>query len=150
MTPPRLALTLQGHDRFDGLPSRNTLRRWMLAALDAPARLTLRFVDAREGRRLNRQFRGRDYATNVLTFDYQRAPVVIADIVVCVPVIHREAREQHKRVRAHLAHMVMHGVLHAAGHDHQHRAAARRMEALETRLLARLGIGDPYGMPDNA
>jgi probable rRNA maturation factor len=115
----------------------------MLRALQTDATLTLRFVGAREGRRLNRDFRGRDYATNVLTFNYARAPVE-ADIVLCLPVIAREARQQGKALRAHLAHLVIHGTLHAQGHDHETSTDAARMERLETRLLARLGYPDPY------
>jgi probable rRNA maturation factor len=145
----RLALDLQGHGRFDALPSRSTLRRWTELALDRPARVTLRFVDAREGRRLNRIFRGRDCATNVLTFGYELAPIVFADIVLCMPVIRREAREQRKTLRAHLAHLLVHGVLHARGYDHRGAREARRMEALETRLLARLRIADPYREASN-
>ncbi len=147
-----LSLAIQGRERFAGrpetLPTDRTLRRWVARALDArpralPAELTLRFVDAREGRRLNRDFRGRDYATNVLTFDYSRAPLA-ADIVLCVPVIAREARAQGKSLRSHLAHLVVHGTLHAQGHDHLTDRQAARMEALETRLLAALGYPDPY------
>ncbi len=144
--PRPLRLSIQNRDRFAGLPAASTLRRWVDRALDArarPAQLTLRFVDAREGRRLNSDFRGRDYATNVLTFDYQPRPVH-ADIVLCVPVVAREAREQRKTLRAHLAHLVIHGVLHAQGHDHQTGRQAQRMERLETRLLAALGYRDPY------
>ena len=118
--------------------------RWIKAALDRDAELTLRFVGAAEARRLNREFRGKDYATNVLTFDYQHAPVVRADIVLCVPVVRREAREQRKGFRDHLAHLVVHGVLHAQGHDHDRAARARTMEAREVRILAGLGIDDPY------
>jgi probable rRNA maturation factor len=140
---PRLRLTVQGAEAFAALPARSTLRRWVLRALQTDATLTLRFVGAREGRRLNRDFRGRDYATNVLTFDYARAPVE-ADIVLCLPVIAREARQQGKALRAHLAHLVIHGTLHAQGHDHETATDAARMERLETRLLARLGYPDPY------
>jgi probable rRNA maturation factor len=107
------------------------------------ARILLRLVDGREGRRLNRTFRQRDYATNVLTFDYALAPPW-ADIVLCVPVIRREARARRRTLRDHLAHLVVHGMLHAQGHDHLDRAQARAMEALERALLKRLGIGDPY------
>ena len=139
-----LALSIQGQGRFDGLPARSTLVRWVKAAVERDAELTLRFVGAAEARRLNRGFRGRDYATNVLTFDYQHAPVVRADIVLCVPVVRREAREQRKGFREHLAHLVVHGVLHAQGHDHDRASRARRMEALEVRVLAGLGIDDPY------
>ena len=139
-----LALSIQGQGRFDGLPARSTLVRWITAALERDAEITLRFVGAAEGRRLNREFRGKDYATNVLTFDYRHAPVVAADIVVCVPVVRREAREQRKAFRDHLAHLVVHGALHAQGHDHDTAARARRMEGREVQVLARLGIGDPY------
>ena len=145
--PVRLALTVQGLDavrgRYAGLPVRSTLRRWVLRALHEDAEVTLRLVGLAEARRLNRDFRGRDYATNVLTFDYTRAPV-LADIVLCVPVIAREAHQQKKSLRAHLAHLVIHGTLHAQGHDHEHAADARRMETLETALLADLGYADPY------
>lgn len=146
-TTPRLSLSVQGRERFaqatEPLPVDSTLRRWLRAALRGDAQITLRFVEAREGRRLNRDFRGRDYATNVLTFDYARRPVQ-ADIVLCVPVIVREARAQRKPWRAHLAHLVVHGALHAQGHEHETHAEARRMEQLETRLLAGLGYPDPY------
>jgi probable rRNA maturation factor len=139
-----LTLSIQGQSRFDGLPARNTLVRWIMAALERDAELTLRFVGAAEGRKLNRAFRGKDYATNVLTFDYRHAPVVAADIVVCVPIVRREAREQRKPFRDHLAHLVVHGVLHAQGLVHERAAEARRMEACEVRILADLGIADPY------
>jgi probable rRNA maturation factor len=139
-----LAVSIQGHGRFDGLPARSTLVRWIKAALERDAELTLRFVAAAEARRLNREFRGKDYATNVLTFDYQHAPLVRADIVLCVPVVRREAREQRKGFRDHLAHLVVHGSLHAQGHEHDRAADARAMEAREVRILAGLGIDDPY------
>ena len=139
-----LNLTLQGVERHAGLPTRRTLIRWVKAALLADAELTLRFVDRREGRRLNHDFRRRDYATNVLTFDYQRAPRVVADIVICVPVVRAEAQSQGKSLRAHLAHLVIHGTLHAQGFDHRSPRDARRMERLETQLLAELGYRDPY------
>jgi probable rRNA maturation factor len=137
-------VSIQGQGRFDGLPARSTLLRWIKTALDRDAELTLRFVDAAESRRLNREFRGKDYATNVLTFDYRHAPVVVADIVLCVPVVRREAREQRKGFREHLAHLVVHGVLHAQGHEHDRARDAKRMEAREVRILAGLGIDDPY------
>lgn len=146
---PRLALAIQGRERYDArdglrLPAPSTLRRWLCAALEGDAELTLRFVDAREGRRLNRDFRGRDYATNVLTFVLNPAAPVQADLVLCVPVVAREARAQRKHLRAHLAHLVVHGALHAQGYDHEDDAQARRMEAREVRLLAALGYRDPY------
>lgn len=140
----RLALSVQGADAFADLPARRTLRRWIVAALECDARLTLRFVGAREGRRLNRDFRGRDHATNVLTFDYARRPRVEADIVICVPVARREARAQGKSLRAHLAHLLIHGTLHAQGYDHLRKADAQRMERREIALLGALGIPNPY------
>ena len=139
-----LSLSIQGQGRFVGLPARSTLLRWVEAALESDAELTVRFVGAAEARRLNREFRGKDYATNVLTFDYQHAPVVVADIVLCVPAVRREAREQRKGYREHLAHLVVHGVLHAQGHDHARARDAKRLEAREVRILAGLGIDDPY------
>lgn len=139
-----LTVSIQGQGRFDGLPARSTLVRWIRAAFDREAELTVRFVGAAEGRRLNREFRGKDYATNVLTFDYQHAPLVLADIVLCVPVVRREAREQRKEFREHLAHLVIHGALHAQGYDHDRATQARAMEAREVRILAGLGIDDPY------
>jgi probable rRNA maturation factor len=140
---PRLRLSIQGERAFPALPSRATLRRWTLLALERDATLVLRFTGAAEARRLNRDFRGKDYATNVLTFDYMERPVR-ADIVICVPVVRGEAREQGRTLRDHLAHLVIHGVLHAQGHDHATQGQARRMEARERRLLARLGVADPY------
>jgi len=144
---PALQLSVQGRARFAGLPARSTLARWAAATLDRDARITLRFVGQAEGRRLNRDYRRKDYATNVLTFDYSRAPAVEADVVLCVPVIRREAREQRKTLRQHLAHLVVHGLLHARGMDHDRAASARRMEALEVDILAGLGLPDPYRWP---
>ena len=140
-----LALSLQFADRSHRaqLP-RHRVARWLRAALEAPAQLTVRIVGEDEGRALNHDFRAKDYATNVLTFDYERAPVVIADIVLCAPVVAREAVEQGKPLAAHYAHLLIHGALHAQGWDHVRAAAARRMEARERELLYALGIPDPY------
>lgn len=142
-----LSLSIQRGARVGELPvSRTQLRRWVAAALDADAALTLRFVDAHEGRMLNASYRHRDYATNVLTFCYDDVGdgVLRADIVLCLPVLRREAREQGKTLRDHLAHLVMHGVLHAGGHDHETPDEAQQMEAEEVRRLARFRIADPY------
>lgn len=146
---PRLALSLQVEPAAGEVPAdRAQLRRWALAALATDATLTLRFVGTREGRALNAGFRGRDYATNVLTFAYDESPApdapVQADIVICMPVVVREARAQKKTVRDHLAHLVVHGVLHAQGLDHEDDDEAREMEARETAVLARFRIADPY------
>ncbi|GAB4464890.1 MAG: rRNA maturation RNase YbeY [Burkholderiaceae bacterium] len=140
----RLALSVHGRDGFAGLPTLRTLRRWVQLALECDAEIALKFVGAREGRRLNSVFRGRDDATNVLTFDYAQRPRVVADIAICVPVVRREAREQRKTLRAHLAHLVIHGTLHAQGYDHRRRTEARAMQAREAELLAKLRIADPY------
>ena len=121
-----------------GLPSAAALRAWVRAAGSAAA--TIRIVGRREARALNRHFRRRDYATNVLSFPYGPS----GDIVLCHPLIAREAREQKKSVRAHYAHLVVHGVLHLRGHAHDDKASARRMEAREIRILHRLGFADPY------
>ena len=142
---PELRLSLQQPDgRHRAVLARHRVARWIRAALETPAQLTVRIVDEDEGRALNRDYRGRDYATNVLTFDYQRGPVVMADLVLCAPVVAREAHEQHKPLEAHYAHLVVHGALHAQGWDHEQAADARRMEALEVQVLQGLGFADPY------
>ena len=147
---PRLALSIQVDADAGRCPAdRAQLRRWVRGALARDAALTLRFVGAAEARALNRRFRGRDYATNVLTFAYDApaddadAPVQ-ADVVICLPVVATEARAQRKTLRAHLAHLVVHGVLHAQGMDHERDDDARAMEAHETAVLRRFRIADPY------
>ena len=134
-----------------GVPQRRSFERW-LAALPPLRRrrceVNLLIVGGREGRRFNREFRGRDYATNVLSFPYEplpwEKPALLGDLVICAPVVAREAAAQGKRLRDHYAHLTLHGVLHLLGHDHESAAEAARMEALEIAALARLGIGDPY------
>ncbi len=140
-----LALSLQQPDgRHRTVLARHKVARWICAALRSPAEITVRVVDEAEGRSLNRGFRGQDHATNVLTFDYQREPVVLADLVLCAPVVAREASAQRKALEAHYAHLLVHGTLHAQGHDHQRATDARAMQALESRLLAALGYPEPY------
>jgi len=140
-----LSLSLQQPDaRHRAQLPRHKVRRWIRAALSAPAEITVRIVDADEGQRLNREFRGRDYATNVLTFDYQREPVVVADLVLCAPVVEAEARAQRIAVEAHYAHLLVHGALHAQGFDHEVEVEAQTMEAQESAILQRLGYADPY------
>ena len=130
-----------------GLPARRSIAHWLGAALARRARITVRFVGAAEGRRLNRDFRGRDYPTNVLTFVYSaaRGGALEGDIVLCAPVIAREARAQGMTRRARYAHLAVHGALHLQGYDHERGRDAARMEARERAILARLGFGDPYG-----
>jgi probable rRNA maturation factor len=142
-----------------GLPAPASFRRWVEAALRGarrrkPAELAIRVVGTDEGRQLNARYRGRDYATNVLSFPAELPPGIdlplIGDLVVCAPVVAREAAEQGKPEAHHWAHMTVHGVLHLLGHDHIEASEAERMEALETRILAGLGIPDPYLAADSA
>jgi probable rRNA maturation factor len=144
----KLTLSLQYADpRARAHVTRADARRWVQAALLAPAELTRRFVDAEEGRALNRDYRGKDYATNVLTFAYtedEDAEVTQADIILCTDVLEKEAAEQGLSIAAHAAHLVVHGVLHAQGYDHEDDAEAAEMEALEIEILAKLGIANPY------
>lgn len=145
-----LALSLQfgrfkGVERHRAALPRHGVTRWIRHALDADAEITVRIVDADEGQQLNREFRGKDYATNVLTFDYAQTPLVMADLVLCAPVVAREAKEQRKTLAAHYAHLLVHGTLHAQGWDHETgEADAEAMEAREIEILAGLGIRDPY------
>ena len=137
-------MSIQGQTQFAGLPARATLVRWIKAAIERDAQLTLRFVGSAEGRRLNRVYRGKDYATDVLTFGYSTRPTVQADIVICVPVLKRAASSLRKSVYDHLAHLVVHATLHAHGHHHGSAAAARSVVARERKILKSLGKGKPY------
>ncbi len=139
----RSSFTVQRASHAEHIPSDPVLRRWARAALGAGARVTVRYVAAAEGRRLNREFRGRDYATNVLSFVYGSRPPA-GDVVICAPVVAKEAREQGKHIRAHHAHMLVHGLLHVAGHDHVRAAERARMERRERAILKGLGFADPY------
>ena len=124
---------------------RHSVTRWIRHALQSDAEITVRIVGAEEGQALNRDYRGKDYATNVLTFDYTQEPMVTADLVLCAPVVEREAREQGKTLQAHYAHLLIHATLHAQGYDHETgEEDAQEMEALEIRLLGALGYANPY------
>ena len=150
--PHRLSLQVQFDNTVDpaDLPaSRPQLRRWVQAALEADAELVVRFVGREESRQLNHQYRGKDRPTNVLTFDYAHEPVVQADIIICLPVLQDEAHAQNKPLRNHLAHLVIHGVLHAHGMDHLTDEEAADMESREIALLHRFRIDDPYRLPDD-
>ena len=149
MAQPPLVLSLQ----FARDPSvrahrsvltRAYVTRCIRAALQAPAEITVRIVGQEEGRQLNRDYRQKDYATNVLTFDYAQQPTVLADLVLCAPVIEQEALELGVSLQAHYAHLLVHGSLHAQGYDHEDEVMAEEMESLETKILAGLGFDDPY------
>lgn len=167
---PPLGLSLQFADpSHRALLPRHKVVRWLRAALEVPAEITVRIVGAEEGRSLNRDYRGKDYATNVLTFAYGEgeddgtggaagqagarldagaardgAAAIVADLILCAPVVEREAGEQGKELDAHYAHLLLHGALHAQGHDHEDPAEAEAMEQRERELLAALGFADPY------
>jgi len=142
---PRLRLDLQVGSRAARAPTPTQVRRWAKAALERSGEITVRIVGLAEARRLNRRYRGEDHATNVLSFPYALSRrAVQGDIVLCAPVVAREARAQGKPLEAHFAHLVVHAVLHLQGHDHARQRDAGRMEALEKRLLTKLGYPDPY------
>ncbi len=150
MPLPQLNLSLQFGTLADAATHRAALPRHQVArcirhALDADAEITVRIVDTEEGQSLNRDYRHKDYATNVLTFDYATEPVVMADLVLCAPVVAREAAEQGKALADHYAHLLVHGTLHAQGWDHEtSEADAEAMEAREIEILAGLGLKNPY------
>ncbi|HRF21908.1 MAG TPA: rRNA maturation RNase YbeY [Comamonas denitrificans] len=152
----QLRLSLQfGRNLFDGdrdplarhraVLTRSHVTRWIRHALALDAEITVRIVGHSEGQQLNHQYRHKDYATNVLTFDYQQEPTVVADLVLCAPVVEREALEQGKTLEAHYAHLLVHGTLHAQGWDHEtSEEDAQEMEDYETAILQELGYPDPY------
>lgn len=147
MTAPRLRLTVQRASRARHIPADATLRRWARAALRHDAQVTIRYVADREARCLNRDHRGRAYATNVLTWILGASPggALAGDVAICAPVVAREAREQGKAVEAHHAHLVVHALLHLQGWDHERSPAeAVRMERREREILRQLGFADPY------
>jgi len=126
------------------LPTAAMLRRWVKAAQELDMEVVVRFAGTREARTLNAVFRGKEYATNVLTFVYDDVLPLAGDIVLCAPVLRREARGRGKTLAEHCAHLVVHGTLHLQGYDHHTVRAARKMEARESAILSRLGIADPY------
>ena len=139
----KLSLAVQYASDAGNLPGRAQFRRWFKAALLDDVSVTLRIVDAAEGRELNKNYRGKDYATNVLTFVYDDNPVS-GDVVICAPVVEKEAAEQGKELLAHYAHMTIHAALHLQGYDHEVEHEAERMEALETSIMIKLRYTNPY------
>ncbi|MBP8215684.1 MAG: rRNA maturation RNase YbeY [Propionivibrio sp.] len=149
MSSRRLNLSVQYACNAAGLPLRQQIRNWARVALNVDemrgGQITVRFVDAEEGQTLNNEYRGKDYATNVLSFPYEVAPVVYGDLVICAPVVEREAKEQGKSLEEHHAHLIVHGVLHLQGYDHEtSEQDAQKMEEKERTVLASLGFADPY------
>ncbi|MDP1682810.1 MAG: rRNA maturation RNase YbeY [Burkholderiales bacterium] len=140
---PKLSLAVQYAVEVAGLPTRAQVRKWVKATLAVDAEITVRFVGEEEGRSLNRDYRGKDYATNVLSFIYSSTPVQ-GDLVICTPVVEREAQDQGKTIDAHYAHLIVHGALHLQGFDHEVEAEAEVMEARETEIVIKLGYPDPY------
>ena len=143
--PPRLSLTVQHPVATAGLPSLLKLRKWARAAIVEDVRVTVRLVGEAEARALNFAYRGRDHATNVLTFSYADIMPLSGDIVICIPVVRREARAQGKTIEAHLAHLLVHGMLHLQGYDHERARDAELMEGIEAEIVTKLGYADPYG-----
>jgi len=146
---PELTLSLQfgkfkDVDKHRAALPRHKVARWIRNTLEVDGEITVRIVDAEEGQTLNREYRKKDYATNVLTFDYTQEPVVTADLVLCAPVVAKEAKEQKKTLQEHYAHLIVHGALHAQGWDHELDEDAEVMELRETDIMARLGFKDPY------
>lgn len=146
---PDLTLSLQfgklkSADKHRAALPRHRVTKWIRHALQTNGEITVRIVDAEEGQTLNREYRKKDYATNVLTFDYTQEPVVTADLVLCAPVVAQEAKEQKKTLQAHYAHLIVHGTLHAQGWDHELEEDAQVMELRETEIMARLGFKNPY------
>jgi probable rRNA maturation factor len=147
---PWLELALQfgrfpGVTRHRAVLKRSAVAHWVGHALARPGEVTVRIVGDRDSRAMNLRYRGKDHATNVLTFDYARAPVVMADLVLCGPVVEREAKEQGKTLGAHYAHLLVHGALHAQGYDHESgEGDALEMEVLEILLLGAFGLPNPY------
>ena len=142
--PFKCSLAVQYASEAKPIPTRVQWRRWIKAALQRDVRMTLRIVDVPEGRMLNKRYRGKDYATNVLTFVYDATEPLSGDVVICAPVAEKEAREQCKDLLAHYAHLAIHAALHLQGYDHERDADAAEMQSMETAIMSKLGYADPY------
>lgn len=137
-------MDVQYASKLIGLPTATQFKRWARNTIRVDSEITLRIVDEAEGRELNKTYRQKDYATNVLTFPLAEEPFIMADIVICATVVAKEAKEQNKTLEAHFAHLTAHGILHAHGYDHEIQAQAELMESIETQILTKLGYADPY------
>ena len=147
---PKLRLTAQFASISPLLPSAVQLRKWAKVGLRVDTEVTIRLVDEDEARILNSTYRGKDYATNVLTFPLAETPYLLGDIVICAPVVEAEAKAQNKSLEAHYAHLTVHGILHLHGYDHEIEAQAALMESLEVQILAKLGYANPYLITEGA
>ncbi|TFW70267.1 rRNA maturation RNase YbeY [Methylotenera oryzisoli] len=147
---PKLAATIQYASVADSIPSASQFRKWAKAALRVDTEVTIRIVDAEEGQLLNNTYRGKDYATNVLTFPLTEEPYLMGDIIICAPVVAAEAEAQQKSLEAHYAHLTVHGILHLHGYDHEIDAQAELMEGLETAIVTKLGYASPYLITEDA
>jgi probable rRNA maturation factor len=141
---PRLDLAVQYASILTNLPSVIQFRKWAKASIRINTEVTIRIVDEAEGRTLNRTYRDKDYATNVLTFPLSEEPQLMGDIIICAPVVAAEAIAQNKPLEAHYAHLTVHGILHLHGYDHEIEAQAELMESLETAIVTKLGYANPY------
>ena len=141
---PKLNIAVQYTSIQDQFPTKNQFKKWALTALRVDTEVTIRIVDEMEGRTLNKTYRNKDYATNVLTFPLTEEPHLIGDIIICAPVVEAEANAQKKSLEAHYAHLTVHGILHLHGYDHETEAQAELMESLETAIITKLGYADPY------
>lgn len=137
-------MDVQYASKIIGLPTATQFKRWARNTIRVDSEITLRIVDEAEGRELNKTYRQKDYATNVLTFPLAEEPFIMADIVICATVVAKEAKEQNKTLEAHFAHLTAHGILHAHGYDHEIQEQAELMESIETQILTKLGYADPY------
>ena len=141
---PQLALTLQNVSLSNNIPTKNQFKKWAKATIRIDTEVTIRIADSDEARELNHEYRGKDYATNVLTFPLTEEPHLMGDIILCAPVVAQEALMQNKSLIAHYAHLTVHGILHLHGYDHVTEAQAALMEAIETQIITKLGYADPY------
>ena len=141
---PQLKFSLQIASELANIPTKALFKKWAKAALRVDTEVTIRIVDAQEALELNSTYRGKDYATNVLTFQMTEVPHLIGDIVICAPVVETEAKAQNKSLEAHYAHLVVHGILHLHGYDHEAEAQAELMEDIETKVVIKLGFANPY------
>lgn len=146
----QLKFYYQNASEFANIPANAMFKKWAQAALRVESEVTIRIADEHEARALNSQYRGKDYATNVLTFPITESPILMGDIVICAPVVAAEAIAQNKSITAHFAHLIVHGMLHLSGFDHETEPQAELMEALEVQILAKLGYANPYLITEDA